>query len=588
MPLEPNEARRQSLLTAAIAYRDDDPDPTTRAQAEAFIARANAGDPAAWSELEERFGSALEFGTAGLRGLLGAGDNRMNVRVVARTTAGVCAYLAATVPDARARGLCIGFDGRHGSRAFAEEAARVATGAGFVVHRWDDFVPTPLLAFSVLERVASGGIMITASHNPAAYNGYKVYLDDGAPLSSPHDRGIAGAIEQLPSALALPRLALEDARTAGLVRDCDGVLDCYLERVARAVGRSADALPIVAAYTALHGVGEATARRVFARIGAAQVHSVQAQAVPDPEFPTVRFPNPEEPGALDLVLALGESCRATLALANDPDADRLAVAARDPSGRLAALSGNELGVLLADHLLARAPQDGKNLVVSTIVSTPLLERIATAHNAHCARTLTGFKWIVQRGLELQRASGLRFVLGFEEALGYCIGDAVRDKDGLAAAAHTLHMAELHARDGVSLHGALAALYRQHGLCESSQVSFTRPGTSGLAEISAAMKELRAKPPRTLAGIAVVAVRDLAHGGEGLPPSDVFVLTLDGDHRITIRPSGTEPKLKIYLDVWASLEASGGIEPARQRARLLTLQLTAALTPQLGLSPPVTA
>jgi phosphomannomutase len=405
-------------------------------------------------------------------------------------------------------------------------------------------------------------------------------------------------------------------------------------KVATAVGRGAAPVPLRAAYTAMHGVGEALARRVFLAIGAADVVSVAEQASPDPEFPTVAFPNPEEPGALDLVLALGERVGADLAIANDPDADRLALAARSstavvgrtptgsfaspppspspspspslatpPSaaalgssnqrGALVALSGNEVGVLLADHLLSIAPRDGRSAVVSTIVSTPLLERVVHSHGARCFRTLTGFKWIVSKALQLSRDHGLRFVLGFEEALGYCIGDLVRDKDGIAAAAHALHMAELHARSGRTLHDALELLYLRHGLCQSSQVSFTRAGTAGLAEIRAAMDRLRAAPPSSLAGLPVIATLDLARepsarpsspalfDASELPVSDVVALLLEGDHRITIRPSGTEPKLKLYLDVWIKLENRTGVPRARAEARALTAKLSAATAEHLG-------
>jgi phosphomannomutase len=568
----------QQLSAAARAFRDDDPDPLTRAETDALLARG------VLEELAERFGSEIAFGTAGLRGLIGAGTSRMNRRTVARTTAGLCAYLSRSVPDALRRGLCIGYDGRHQSRAFADEAASVARGAGFVVHMFDGVVPTPLLAFSVLERAAAGGVMITASHNPAEYNGYKVYLDDGAQLRSPHDREIQREIAAVTSVLQLPRVA-------GGERSLADVAEAYVSAICAQVQRPPAPLPLRVAYTALHGVGEQLALRVFERIGALDVHSVAEQATPDPDFPTVRFPNPEEPGALDALLALGERVRADVAIANDPDADRLALAARYAGGALAALSGNELGVLLADHLLAHAPQDGKNLLVTTIVSTPLLERVAEAHGARCVRTLTGFKWIVPRALELARSQGLRFVLGFEEAIGYCVGDRVRDKDGIGAAAHALHMAELHAVAGRTLHAALEALYRRYGFCQSSQVSLTQPGPRGLAELAAALGRVRAQPPQSLAGVRVARVVDLLHGTasaaagggghEGLPASDVLVLEVEGGHRITLRPSGTEPKLKIYIDVWGEL-AGVTLTEARAQAGSLAAQLITALQQKLQL------
>lgn len=636
-------AEHEALLAAARAFRDDDPDANTRAEADGLIASASSGaeNAAAWLELAERFGSELTFGTAGLRGLIGAGSNRMNRRVVARTTAALCAYLRARHRDAQARGICLGYDGRHQSRAFAEEVAEVAWGAGFVVYVFDDPAPTPLVAFSVLDRAAVSGIVITASHNPAAYNGYKVYLADGAQLGSPADREIERERAKLGAVSALPRRAREEAEAAGLAWSLAGVTERYVARVAAAVGRGASGaapssagasgapaesgdlfdtagpegrdpaaaaqaltpppLPLRAAYTAMHGVGEPLAQLVFAAIGATDVHSVSEQATPDPNFPTVAFPNPEEPGALDLVLALGERIGADVAIANDPDADRLALAARafaataGAARPLAALSGNEVGVLLADHLLCLAPRDGKNSVVSTIVSTPLLECVVRERGARCVRTLTGFKWIIGKALELSRERGLRCVLGFEEALGYCIGDTVRDKDGIAAAAHALHMAELHAREGRTLHDALELLYRRHGLCQSSQVSFVRPGTSGLAEIRGAMAKLRANPPRDLAGLPVVASLDLAEpastraalppgvlfDASELPASDVVAIQLEGEHRIIVRPSGTEPKLKLYLDVWVKLENVAELRAGRLHAAELAARLAAATASILG-------
>ena len=425
-------------LQRARAFRADDPDPDTCAELDALLARA--ADPDSAAELRDRFETRLGFGTAGLRGLIGAGDNRMNLRVVAQTTAALCAQLAATVPNAAARGLCIGFDGRHKSQQMAEEARAVANGAGFAVHAFDAIAPTPLLAYAVRARAAAGGVMITASHNPAAYNGYKVYWEDGAQLNAPHDAEIARRIEASPQVLALPRLTRAQAEAQGRLHSLDTLFEQYLRDLELALGPapSKRAMPRIA-YTAMHGVGERFARASLARAGVTELESVAEQAQPDPQFPTVRFPNPEEPGALDRVLALAAHTRADLVLANDPDADRLAAAVTTPAG-LRALTGNELGVLLCDYLLERAPRDGKNVIVTTIVSTPLAARIAQAHGARCAITLTGFKWIIQRAGQLTQ-SGLRCVLGFEEALGYCIGDLVRDKDGIAGAAHVARMAE---------------------------------------------------------------------------------------------------------------------------------------------------
>jgi phosphomannomutase len=573
----------RDFLQLARAFRADDPDPQTQAELTVLLAR---GDQ---NELRARFAEPLRFGTAGLRGLLGAGDARMNRRVVAKTTAGLCAYLGQSVEGAEQRGLCIGFDGRHMSRDFAAEVAAVASGAGFALHLFERPVPTPLLAYSVLKRAAAGGVMITASHNPAAYNGYKVYLSDGAPLIEPHDAAIARAAAQVQSVLALPRLTPSEAHGRGLWHGMDGLALDYLAALqSQLAPHPPVALRI--AYSALHGVGEELALAALRGAGVRghDIVSVPEQATPNPDFPTVAFPNPEEPGALDRVLALAAKSGADLAIANDPDADRLAVAVRDEAGELRVLRGNQLGVLLADYLLGLAPPDGKNLVVSTLVSTPMVARIAAAHGAHCELTLTGFKWIIARGRQLQAERGLRRILGFEEALGYCVGELVYDKDGIAAAAYVMRMAAFHQARGASLWAALEALYRRHGLHESKQVSIS----SSSADASAAIAQLRAAPPARIAGSAVTTLYDLENGSlvrDGVhsvapfPRSDVLGFELASGHRIVIRPSGTEPKLKVYLDCVTALSANETLAQGRARAEVLLDDLAAAFCELAGLT-----
>jgi phosphomannomutase len=537
----------RELLQRAQQFRADDRDPDTQQELDALLAQA-ATDEHAQAELRDRFAARLSFGTAGLRGLLGAGDNRMNQRVVAQTTAALCAELCALVDNAPQRGLCVAFDGRHKSRAFADEVSAIAAGAGFVVHAFEEPVPTPLLAFATLATSAAAGVMITASHNPAAYNGYKVYWEDGAQLNAPHDRAIAQRIETGPLARELPRLAHDAAQARGLWRSLAAMPQRYLAELQLRLSAPTEAAAPRVAYTALHGVGEPLARAALQLAGVDDLASVAEQATPDPDFPTVRFPNPEEPGALDRLLALASATRADLALANDPDADRLAAAVRGPKGEPCALSGNELGALLCDYLLAQTPTAAARFIVTTIVTTPMAERIARAHGARAEITLTGFKWIVKRALEL-RAQGLQFVLGFEEALGYCIGDLVRDKDGIAAAAHVAQMARWHASRGTSLWQALEALYLRHGLWKSRQVSIALTDPRLIEPLQRKLEQLRRHPPSQLAGLAVTEVRDLLYGPnpDNLPESDVCILQLEGGQRVAIRPSGTEPKLKLYLD-----------------------------------------
>ncbi|MET0387311.1 MAG: phospho-sugar mutase, partial [Polyangiales bacterium] len=486
------------------------------------------------------------------------------------------------VPDAQQRGLCIGFDGRHKSRELVEEVRAIANGAGFVVHAFVAPAPTPLLAYAVLDRADAGGVMITASHNPAAYNGYKVYWANGAQLNTPCDQQIAARIATAGPVLALPRLPLTEAQAAGFWRSLAGVEARYLAGLREALGEPATAFAPHVAYTALHGVGEPWARATLAAAGATHVDSVREQAQPDPDFPTVRFPNPEEPGTLDRLFALAEQVHADLALANDPDADRLALALPTASGRMQALSGNELGALLCDYLLARAPRDGRNLIVTSLVSTPLTERIAQHHGARIEITLTGFKWMIARSLALA-SEGYRPVLAFEEAIGYCIGELVRDKDGVAAAAHVVRMAQWHRAQGRSLAQALDRLYEQHGLFVSEQRSLSLTGAGALANMQRRLTALRAQPPTHLAGLPVTAQHDLARPDNalGLPPSDVLRYELAHAHRITIRPSGTEPKLKIYLDCSAQLRPGDTVASVRPALQDLSERLASEVAALLA-------
>lgn len=576
-----DEGLSPEIQQRAQQCRRDDPDPDTQAELDTLLASADSGDAAAIADLNERFRTQLSFGTAGLRGLLGAGDNRMNLRIVAQATAALCAELLARVPNAARRGLCVGFDGRHKSRAFADEVQAIASGAGFVVHAFEAPAPTPLLAFSVRERGAAAGVMVTASHNPAAYNGYKVYWEDGAQLNTPHDAAIARRMAQRTLVLPLPRVRRDAAAASGNWHSLSAIADRYLDALAPQLSASQatsdlPAIPRIA-YTALHGVGEPYARAALELAGATDVVSVAEQAAPDPDFPTVKFPNPEEPGALDRLLALTRSAHAQLALANDPDADRLAAAISTDAGEVRRLSGNELGVLLCDYLLAGGSPDRKRFIVTTLVSTPLAARVAAAHGARSEVTLTGFKWIVRRALERQ-AQGLCFVLGFEEALGYCIGDLVRDKDGIAAAAHVAQMARWHASRGQSLWEALCALYVRHGLWESRQISIALTNPEEIARLEQRLSSLRHTPPKDVAGHVVTGLRDLLYGPnpDALPSSDVIVLELEGGHRITIRPSGTEPKLKLYLDTHADVASRAALEDARKQLTALTDRIEQAL------------
>ncbi|MEV5413938.1 phospho-sugar mutase [Thermopolyspora sp. NPDC052614] len=528
------------LRERARQWLAQDPDPETRAELEALLA--------ADAPLEDRFGAALEFGTAGLRGELGAGPNRMNRVTVMRTAAGLAKVLV-EVLGAGAH-VVIGYDARHKSDVFARDSAAVLTGAGLRVSLMAEHWPTPVLAFAVRHLGCAAGVMVTASHNPPRDNGYKVYWGDGIQIVPPVDREIAEAIETVGRVDELPLGSEWTTLTH------DDIVRPYLDAVTTLpIG---DARDVRVVYTPLHGVGGEVLRRAFARAGFAEPATVAEQLAPDPDFPTVGFPNPEEPGALDLALALAADVGADLVIANDPDADRCAVAVPTPGGSWRRLTGDEVGGLLAEHVLTHTSGDDR-LVATTIVSSSLLARIAAAHNVRHATTLTGFKWIARAAGE-----GERMVFGYEEALGYTIGtDAglpVRDKDGIGAALTVAGLAAAAKRDGRTLLDLLDAQAVRHGLHATRQLSIR---VKDLSLIHRAMTRLRTAPPGELGGRAVKSAEDLAHGVDGLPATDGLRYRLAGDARVVIRPSGTEPKLKCYMEV--VVPVTGTLTDARAHA-----------------------
>jgi phosphomannomutase len=532
-------ADRSALRDQVQAWIADDPDPGDQAELRGLLAD---GSEAAWTELADRFGGRLEFGTAGLRGAIAAGPNRMNRAVVRAATAALTQWLPAHQPGAAAAGVVIGCDARHRSAAFAAEAASVLAGAGIAVHLLPPQQPTPLLAFAVRHLHAAAGIMITASHNPPADNGYKVYTAEGAQIIPPADAEIETTIRGLGP---LSRIPVAPPDSPLITRHGDEVAAAYLTALTT-VSPAAGAGPATGlrfVYTPLHGVAAGLALRAFALAGYPAPYVVPAQAEPDPDFPTVAFPNPEEPGALDLALDAARETSADLVVASDPDGDRLALAVPDPAtpGGWRTLTGDQTGALLGSYLLDRTadqPDPGARLVVSTVVSGTLLARIAEAAGAQYVRTLTGFKWIVRGGAG---HPGIRYLFGYEEALGYAVGDVVRDKDGIGAALAALGLAAAARAAGGSLLSAYDALETAHG------VHLTRQVTLPTAEPGPVMAGLRARPPAALGGQPVLASADLSAGSAGLPPADLLRYELDGA-RVVIRPSGTEPKIKAYLEV----------------------------------------
>ncbi len=561
----------------ARAWLAEDPDPSTRTELATLLEAAERGGEAghaASADLHERFAGRLEFGTAGIRGVLGAGPMRMNRALVRRVTAGLADYLLATIPDAATRGVVIGRDARTLSRELAEDTARVLAGAGVPVALATRAWPTPTTAWAVLDRRAAAGVMVTASHNPPEYNGYKVYWENGAQIIPPHDHGIATAIGEVGATDRLPLPPLDEARARGLLVDLDDdVRRAYLAqaRTLGVLGADVDRAGLTIVYTPLHGVGGQCVAELLAAGGFDAVHVEPAQAAPDGAFPTVAFPNPEEPGAMDLALALAGRVGADLVLANDPDADRLAVALPDadaPAG-YRMLTGDQVGALLADYLLEVSPAD-RRLVATTIVSSQLLRWLAEAAGADYRETLTGFKWIANAAIAWKASTGGRgrFVMGYEEALGYTVGELVRDKDGVSAALLFAELAAWNRARGRTVAAHLDDIYRRVGLFVTEQVSLTAPGAAGLARIQALMARARATPPTALAGHEVTEAVDLLRPpDDDLPPSDVLVWRLAGGRRVIMRPSGTEPKLKSYYEVRVAIGDDEPMSAARARGRV---------------------
>ncbi|MFN9813601.1 MAG: phospho-sugar mutase, partial [Deltaproteobacteria bacterium] len=567
-----------------------DPDAATRAELEAILA---APDPSA-TDLADRFAQTLEFGTAGLRGVLGAGPNRMNRAVVRVATHGLAEALLEHVDAPKTRGVVIGYDGRVLSRELAVDTASVLAARGIRAYLFPDLGPTPLTAYALTALGCAAGVVVTASHNPPEYNGYKVYWGNAAQIIPPHDEGIARAIDDVGSLLAVPRVPFADAVASGRAEVLGPALeDRYHEAIQRLVVSPGRRRDLTIAYTALHGVGDAPTRRALREAGFTGVHSVAEQAEPDGRFPTVRFPNPEEAGAMDLVLALAARVGAELVIANDPDADRLALAVRAGEGHprpgsYVQLTGNEVGCLLGSYLLEHAPSRGaRRVVVSSLVSSPMIGAIAEAHGARWEETLTGFKWIANRSLD-PAAEGYELVMGFEEALGYTVSSVVRDKDGVSAALVAADMAAFHASEGRTLLDALDLLARRHGLFLSRQVSVTKKGAEGAAEIAAIMAKVRASPPTRIGAHEVLAVRDLekrtrtTRGGRVEPlaflASNVLSLDLEGGHRVMLRPSGTEPTIKFYFDVREAVGDREHMASARARGERALSALVDAFMP----------
>jgi len=522
------------LRTRVDAWVADDPDAETRAELSRLLAAADS-DAASATELADRFAGTLEFGTAGLRGEMAAGPNRMNRAVVIRAAAGLAAYLRETVGTGT---VVIGYDARHQSDVFAHDTAEVMCGAGLEARLMPSPLPTPLLAFAIGHLGCVAGVMVTASHNPPRDNGYKVYLGDGSQIVPPADAEIAARIDAVSSVSGVRRgggwNVLDDTIVADYVTAVAGLVD------------PAGPRDLTLVYTPLHGVGDGTVQRALAVAGFAAPHVVPEQAEPDPDFATVPFPNPEEPGAMDLAMALAQRRQADLVIANDPDADRCAVAVPSAQG-WQMLRGDEVGALLADHLLRKG---ARGVFATTIVSSSLLSLMAEQAGVAYEETLTGFKWI-------GRVPGLTF--GYEEALGYCVApQLVRDKDGVSALLLVVELAAQLKAAGSTVVHRLDEIAVRYGLHATDQLSVR---VSDLGLIETAMQRLRDHPPASLGGFAVEQVDDLALGADGLPATEGLRYLLAGGGRVVVRPSGTEPKIKCYLEVVVRV-ANGDVQASR--------------------------
>ncbi|MEZ8024299.1 phospho-sugar mutase [Vibrio sp. 10N.247.311.14] len=547
----------------AMNWLARDPDPRTREELQHLI------DEGMHDELEDRFTQRLEFGTAGLRGKVGCGPNRMNRLVIQETATGLGHYLIEHVANATIRGVVVGYDGRLDSKQFAIDTASVLTALGIKVYLTSNVAATPIVAFGIEHFNAAAAVVVTASHNPPEYNGFKVYWENGAQIIPPHDAGIAAEID-IASTKPLPLMSLSDAETQGkLVWLTEGYYQTYRAAINQSpyVSDEIESANTTITYTAMHGVGAQMAEDLLHDSGFHKVFSVAEQREPDGNFPTVNFPNPEEKGAMDLVVNLAKSVDADIACANDPDADRFAVAVRTDDGSYKMLTGDQVGVLFAHYLLSK-PHTKNQLVGNSIVSSTLLEKVAQSHGATYFQTLTGFKWLANIGMQLENDQN-DFLFAYEEALGYTIGTQVRDKDGLSAIVVFAQLVEELKSQGRTVWDLLAQISFEHGVHTNAQRSIALdPDSPSIGS------KLRSAQPKAINGVAISVIEDLQSslrfviGGNteaiNLPASDVLIYHLEDGSRIIVRPSGTEPKVKIYYETVTKFEGTETYEDTRLR------------------------
>lgn len=561
---------KKAILERARDYIAKESDPAFKAEVEALIKNDNM------KELEDRFYRDLEFGTGGLRGVIGGGYNRMNSYVVRRATQGMCDYINATV-KAKNLSACVAYDSRHYSDVFALDTALIFAANGIKAYLFTSLRPTPELSYAIRKLGAHTGVVVTASHNPPAYNGYKAYWDDGAQVTEPHDTGIIDRVNAVKVIKYMPK---DEALAKGLLVMIDKEIDDpYIAMVKSKLFRpaliKAMAGDVKVVYTPLHGTGAMPFERVMGELGLSVV-TVPEQREPDGDFPTVSFPNPEEAAALKMALELGAKLKADVVMATDPDADRLGIAVPDGSGGFTLITGNQLGALHADYMLLSLRELGRMpkrpATIKSIVTTELQVRIAKAYGAECYDCLTGFKWIADTMRRFEK-EGIDFVYATEESYGYLVEDEVRDKDGISAAAMTAEMTLYWRSKGKSLLQRLDEIFQQHGYHEERGLNKYFEGPTGMDVMRGIMDAYRKNQPATLGGITVESIRDIKTGKKwnvaapaaaqkvDLPSSDVIQWYLTDGTLVTVRPSGTEPKIKYY--VLARTEVgSGGLAAAR--------------------------
>ncbi len=519
-------------------------------------------------EIEERFYKSLEFGTGGLRGIIGAGTNRMNIYTVRRATQGLANFILKHGANNGERGVCIAYDSRRFSPEFASQAALVLNGNGIKTYIFEELRPTPELSFAVRHLGCIAGIVVTASHNPAEYNGYKVYWEDGAQIPYPHDEEIIKEVESVLDYSQIKLSDMDEAKKNGLYNIVGQEIDDeYIKNVKtqclnpEVIAKVADDLTIV--YTPLHGAGNKPVRRILSEVGFKNVYVVPEQEHPDPNFSTVAYPNPEDPKAFELAAALAEKVNADVMVATDPDSDRVGVIVKNSSGENVILTGNMTGTLLTEYILSQRQEkgllDSDCAVISTIVSTKLTEAITKFYSVQYYEVLTGFKYIGERIKQFEREGNTKFVCGFEESYGFLSGTYARDKDAVVSTMLICEMAAYYKEKGMTLYDALIELYKKYGYYKESIESITLKGKEGLENIKKIMNNLRENPPKRVGVLYVSSVSDYKTGvvtnfvsgdqGEtGLPKSDVLFYTLEDGSWFCIRPSGTEPKIKIYFAV----------------------------------------